>query len=317
MAVNWFYDLLQQHRELLVFSNVLAQQLGLPVPAVPTLMLNGSRSDSLAGLLALLLCAVLASLLADLIWYQAGKRFGYRVLTFLCKMSINPGSCVNQTELRFQRWGVWSLVVGKFIPGFSTVAPPVAGALGMSRLPFMFASGVGAGLWAGLALLAGYGLQNQIDLLLVWLAANGIRVASIFALMLACWIGWKFWQKRRFEHQAAIPHISIGQLLQQLNSNDPPHIIDLRSSALIAETGPIAGAHVSNTDSLLQTVSKWPTDTSIVTLCACPADAGAIHAAQILIGLGYQSVRPLAGGFEAWQAAHRSSQSATPEHAPG
>src|SRR5947209_463217 len=127
---------------LLVFINVFLQQIGLPIPSVPTMMLTGSKASA-AGLLWLLLAAVLASLIADWIWYRAGRMFGYRVLTLLCKMSINPSSCVNQTESRFTRWGIWSLVFGKFIPGFSTVAPPVAGALGMPLAPFLIASAVG------------------------------------------------------------------------------------------------------------------------------------------------------------------------------
>ena len=129
MDSTWITPLLQHDSHLLVFANVFLQQLGVPVPSVPTMVLAGSQSTGLPALVGILLAAVLASLLADWIWYQAGRKYGYRVLSLLCKMSINPSSCVNQTEARFTRWGVWSLVFGKFIPGFATVAPPVAGAI--------------------------------------------------------------------------------------------------------------------------------------------------------------------------------------------
>lgn len=155
MDSTWINQLLQQDSNLLVFVNVLLQQLGLPVPSVPTMVLAASQSSGLMALATMLLAAVLASLVADWVWYAAGRRFGYRVLALLCKMSINPSSCVNQTEARFTKWGVWSLVFGKFIPGFATVAPPVAGALGMAPSSFFMASALGAGLWAGMALLAG------------------------------------------------------------------------------------------------------------------------------------------------------------------
>jgi membrane protein DedA with SNARE-associated domain len=139
MDSTWINNFLQQDSNLLVFVNVLLQQLGLPVPSVPTMVLAASQSTGLFALATMLLAAVVASLIADWIWYAAGRKFGYRVLALLCKMSINPSSCVNQTEARFNKWGVWSLVFGKFIPGFATVAPPVAGALGMAPSSFFMA----------------------------------------------------------------------------------------------------------------------------------------------------------------------------------
>ena len=300
MNIHWFAAFLAQHRELVVFINVLLQQIGLPVPAVPTMMLNASQSDSIAGLPLLLIAAVAASLLADLIWYQAGKLFGYSILKFLCKMSINPGSCVNQTEARFVKWGIWSLIFGKFIPGFSTVAPPVAGALGMSRSKFLIASAIGAALWAGFALLAGYALQAQIDIALQILAEHGIQIAAVFATMLLVWIAWKFWQKKRFEKLADMPHVSPDDLLQSIRDGKPLRVIDLRSQALIAETGIFPDALVSEVAQVASLAPQLRRDEFIVTFCACPDDAGAVHAAHTLQRLGFNNVRPLSGGLEAW-----------------
>lgn len=301
MTHGWLAGFIHQHNSLTVFVNVLLQQLGLPVPAVPTMMLNASQATKLEQLLILLLSAIAASLVADLVWYQAGKKLGYKVLKFLCKMSINPGSCVNQAEAHFLRWGAWSLVVGKFIPGFSTVAPPVAGALGMSRASFMLASGIGAGLWASLALLAGFALQAQIDSGLAFLSLHGIRIMEVFAVLLLTWLGWKFWQKKHFEKLATIPHFNPKELVASYQINAMPHIIDLRSPALIAETGAIPFAIVSETREVGVAAKNWPKDEMIITICACPGDAGAIHAAHTLKQLGYLDVRPFAGGFDAWR----------------
>lgn len=124
MDSTWFTQLLQHDSNLLVFGNVFLQQLGLLVPSVPTMVLAGSQSSGLMALATMLLAAVLTSLLADWIWYAAGRKFGYRVLSLLCKVSINPSTCVNQTEARFTMWGVWSLVFGKR-PG-SSAWPPCA-----------------------------------------------------------------------------------------------------------------------------------------------------------------------------------------------
>lgn len=288
-----------------VFLNVLLQQLGLPVPAVPTLLLAGSLALAPVSIVPILVAAILASVLADWVWYGVGRVFGYRVLAGLCKLSINPSSCVSQTEARFVRWGLSSLVVAKFIPGFSTVAPPIAGALRMSQPGFLLAAGVGAGLWAGLALGAGWLLQDAVQAAIAMLDRHAGRALVLVLLALAVWLGWKLWQKYRFRKFCAVPHISPDELLQALATEEPPLLLDLRGPALIAEAGPIIGAQVAEHDFLRDAVGDWPKERPIVTLCACPEDAGAIQAARQLLNQGYLSVKPLRGGYEAWLAATR------------
>jgi membrane protein DedA with SNARE-associated domain/rhodanese-related sulfurtransferase len=303
MDSTWITQLSQHNSNLLVFVNVLLQQLGLPVPSVPTMVLAGSKSTGLMALATMLMAAVIASLMADWIWYQIGRKFGFNVLSLLCKMSINPSSCVNQTEARFTKWGVWSLVFGKFIPGFATVAPPVAGALGMAPSSFFMASAVGASLWAGLALIAGYAFQAQIGGALAWMAANGIHLALLAAAVLVVAISWKYWQKRRFERLASMPHMGMDELQQALTGPRPPHLIDLRSQSLAAESGHIPNAHLTEYRALASSLIGVAKDYPIVTICACPQDAGAVQAAQSLQKLGYRNTYPLRGGFDAWKAA--------------
>jgi membrane protein DedA with SNARE-associated domain len=127
-----------------VFLNVLIQQLGLPVPAVPTLLLAGSLALGPRPLDQVLAAAVLASVLSDAARFGAGCAIGYRVLSGVCILSINPARCVSQTEARFERWGLPALVVAQFVPGFSTVAPPIAGVLRMPIAGFLLAAGIGA-----------------------------------------------------------------------------------------------------------------------------------------------------------------------------
>jgi membrane protein DedA with SNARE-associated domain/rhodanese-related sulfurtransferase len=293
---------LQRDAVWVVFLNVLAQQGGLPVPAVPTLLLAGSLALSSGQLAAMLAAAIVASVLADALWYQAGRVFGYRVLAGLCRLSINPGSCVSQTESRFVRWGLGSLVIAKFVPGFSTVAPPIAGALRMSLSGFLLASALGAALWAGLALLAGWLLRSEVQAVIGALERNAASALLVVAAVIGLWLGWKLWQKYRFRRLAAVPHISIGELLAALDSNQPPLVLDLRGAIMVAETGPIPGAVVADHDRLFEAVGDWPRHRPIVTLCHCPEDVGAIQAANRLLDAGYRSVRPLLGGYDAWRA---------------
>lgn len=305
MEINQISQALQQNTMTVLFLNVLLQQLGLPVPAVPTMLLAGSMAMTFGHLSQALTVATLASVLADAIWYWLGTLFGYRVLAGLCKLSINPGSCVSQTEARFIRWGVSSLVLAKFIPGFSTVAPPIAGALRMSLLGFLLAAGAGASLWAGLALGAGWVLRGAVQVAISSLDEHTGRALLAVLLAFCIWLGWKLWQKYRFRKYCSIPHITPAELIDAQGSAQRPLLLDLRGATMIAETGPIPGAIVTEPDFLREAIGDWPKNQPIVTLCACPEDASAILAARRLLNDGYLSVRPLQGGYDAWIEATR------------
>jgi membrane protein DedA with SNARE-associated domain/rhodanese-related sulfurtransferase len=303
MEFSQISESLQRDAVWVVFLNVLLQQAGLPVPAVPTLLLAGSLAVSSSQLANILAAAIVASVIADWMWYLAGRAFGYRVLSGLCKLSINPGSCVNQTEARFVRWGLGSLVIAKFIPGFSTVAPPIAGSLRMALPGFLAAAAAGAALWAGLALGTGWVLRREVQTVINALDEQAGSVGLVLAGVAAIWLGWKLWQKYRFRQWSAVPHITPGELLAIMESEQPLLLLDLRGPSMVAEAGPIYGATVAEHDRLLDAVGDWPRNQPIVTLCACPEDAGAVQAARRLLDAGYLSVRPLKGGYEAWLAA--------------
>lgn len=303
MEFSQISESLQRDAVWVVFLNVLLQQAGLPVPAVPTLLLAGSLAVSSSQLANILAAAIVASVIADWMWYLAGRAFGYRVLSGLCKLSINPGSCVSQTEARFVRWGLGSLVVAKFIPGFSTVAPPIAGSLRMALPGFLLAAAAGAALWAGLALGTGWVLRREVQVVIQTLDKQAGSVVLVLSVLAAVWLGWKLWQKYRFRQWSAVPHITPGELLMTMESEQPLLLLDLRGASMVAEAGPIVGATVAEHDRLLEAVGDWPRNQPIVTLCACPEDAGAVQAARRLLDAGYLSVRPLKGGYEAWLAA--------------
>jgi len=299
-------ETVRQDAVWIVFLNVLLQQAGLPVPAVPTMLLVGSLLVAPGQFAAVLAAAVAASVVADWVWYGAGRAFGYRVLSGLCWLSINPASCVSQTEARFVRWGPGSLVIAKFIPGFSTVAPPIAGSLRMAVPGFLLAAAAGAALWAGLALGAGWLFRHEVQTIIGALDAYTGNALILVAGITACWLGWKLAQKYRFRQQSAIPHIMVDELLDAMNTRQPLLLLDLRGQSMVARVGSIPGATVAEHDRLFDAIGNWPRDQPIVTLCACPEDAGAIMAAIRLLKDGYQSVRPLKGGYEAWLAAEKA-----------
>src|SRR5882672_6944169 len=171
----------------LVGLNVLLQQLGLPIPAVPTMMLAGVLA--VAGCIdfpAAFAFSVAASLVADVLWFWAGRRYGYPVLRFLCRVSLSQDTCVRETEGIFERWGFFSVTVAKFVPGFATVAPPIAGALKMPTGAFLVASLASAVLWVGAAMGVGLVFARQIDVALAWMSAHaGLAAGTVVAVVAA------------------------------------------------------------------------------------------------------------------------------------
>lgn len=292
--------------EVLVFFNVLLQQLGAPVPAVPTMILSASLSGQWSGIFLLAVIATSASLIADWIWYIAGRYYGYRVLSILCKLSINPESCVSQTESRFRVWGPWSLVVAKFIPGFSTVAPPIAGAVKMSILKFTIASAVGAFLWAMAALLAGWLFQDQVNAVFAALQDNLFIVGVVGALICAFWLMWKLARRDAFQARLKMPKVPADEVLALVKTGHSNlRLVDLRP-AIVQEAEPLAGWLPANAESALAAARAWPKTDLIVTMCACPDDVSAAHVAGLLRKQGYRQAKALEGGYEAWLAIKQS-----------
>lgn len=288
-----------QYGPWLVFGNVLLQQLGMPVPVWPTLLVAGSLAAGWLQLGAALAAAVAAAMVADRLWYLLGRRYGYKVLALLCRLSINPGSCVTQTEQRFARWGAPALLAAKFVPGFSAVAAPVAGLARMPVARFTLAAAGGAALWAGTALALGWLLRAQVAQALELMRTHGPLALLGLAAVLGLWLGTKFWRRQRFLRWAAMPHIDAPGLQVALASPTPPRVLDLRETGQ-ANSAPIAHAHPAELGRLARQVRDWPRDATIVTLCACPQDASAIRAAHKLRRMGFANVMPLRGGHEAW-----------------
>ena len=298
-------ELLAQHGLWLLFAVVLAEQLGLPIPAVPLVMLAGARvaDDPIHGLEALLV-AVSASALGDLAWYAAGRLQGYRVLRLLCKISLSPDTCVRHSESTFARYGIATLVIAKFVPGLSTLAPPLAGALGMRPSVFMLFNTLGAVLWAGAALVLGLLFADQIDAALDALADMGVHAVLLVGVLLALYIGWRWLDRRLALRRLQSERMAPEELLAMLDRGDPVTVIDVRSG-LIAEAEPvrIPGAVHIELEKIGSHVHRLPKDLPLIVYCACPNDVSAVRAALTLHAAGLKHVRPLRGGIDGWRAA--------------
>jgi membrane protein DedA with SNARE-associated domain/rhodanese-related sulfurtransferase len=288
-----------------VFGVVLLEQIGMPVPALPVLVLAGAAAiaDPLFGVYALLL-AVIASSIGDFAWYAAGRRYGHRVLKALCRVSLSPDSCVRQTETTFERRGARTLLIAKFLPGLSTVAPPVAGALGLKPATFLALNAAGAALWAGTGLLVGLLFHGQIDWLFDRIADLGVYAAAILGALLAVYIGRKWLERRRFLKSLAAARISVNELYEMLGRGEKLAILDVRSRTHRELHGRrIPGAIPLDIETLDAVASGISPDHEVVVYCACPNDASAVKVAGMLRKRGFTRVRPLAGGIDAWTEA--------------
>jgi membrane protein DedA with SNARE-associated domain/rhodanese-related sulfurtransferase len=290
-----------------VFLNVLAQQLGLPVPVVPTLVVAGAvaASGRMSGS-ALYALAVAACVIADSTWYTAGRRYGGRVMSLLCRVSLSPDSCVSQTQGAFERWGARALLVAKFIPGLALIAPPLAGATRMQFGRFLIFSVLGATLWVGAALVVGALLRTQIERLLPQAAQVGGTAALVLLLLLAAYVAYRWWERRRFLAALDMARISVEELRRQIERGDAPLIVDVRNAtAQTLDRHRIPGAvHVPVQDAARH-LSELPRDREIILYCSCPNEASAAKVARLLINNGFRRVRPLKGGLEAWiEAGH-------------
>ena len=289
----------------IVICNVLLDQIGLPVPAVPTLVVAGAIAASgQMPFASVLFGSIAACLAADCAWYWVGERYGIRVLKTLCKISLEPDSCVSQTQSRFESWGVNSLVIAKFIPGLAIIAPPMAGALRIGWLRFLFLSSCSALLWVGSGLLAGVLFRTQIERLLEHVSEIGSTAAAVVFIALLAYIAYKWWERRRFYRLLRMARISVADLYTLIEAGAEPVIVDVRSmTARELEPRWIPGALHVPLPEVAHRLKDLPRDREIILYCTCPSEASAARVAKILMNHGFKRVRPLFGGLDAWIAA--------------
>jgi membrane protein DedA with SNARE-associated domain len=211
------------------FFLALANGLGLPVPQIPTLLLLGALASTGQVQLPLVLLVLLGAFLpSDLIWFELGRRRGDRVLRLACRISLEPDSCVRRSYDVFARYGVGAALVQRFVPGIGLVASPILGILGTSRRRFVLLDVAGTGLWAATYLGLGYALAPGLQRLGAVLREMGTSLSVAALVGLACYVGVRAWQRRRFLEGLRMARISPDELHQRLVAGDDVLVVDLR-----------------------------------------------------------------------------------------
>jgi len=257
---------LLRHGYPLLFAMVLAEQLGAPIPSGPILLamgaLLGTGKYSLLGALSL---SVMACVLADGVWYFIGRARGSSVLKLLCRISLEPDSCVSSTRHWFKRLGGWALVIAKFVPGLSTVAPPMAGLSRMAWWKFLGADGLGGLIWAGAFLWVGHLFRTQLEDVGDYASRLGGWLLAVLGGALALWIGWKYFQRRRFIRKLRVARIPPEDLKERLSE---VFILDLRTAEELASDGAkIPGSMWFDRKELETRHTEIPRDRDVVLYC--------------------------------------------------
>jgi membrane protein DedA with SNARE-associated domain len=259
-------EFLIRHGTWVLFTWVLVEQLGAPLPSVPILLATGA----LIGLEResfphAMLTVLVASALADSFWYTLGRRRGDSVLGLLCRISLEPDSCVSNTRDWFRKLGGWALVIAKFVPGLGAIATPMAGLSRMSVHKFLIADCSGVLLWSGTYLGVGYLFREQLETVANRLLNVGGRFFGIVALTAALWFAWKFWKRRRFLRTLRIARVGPAEVYAHLASFV---ILDLRSSTELEHDGmKLPGAIWFDRHELAARHLEIPRDRDVVLYC--------------------------------------------------
>ena len=261
---------LTEYGAIVLFTVILLEQLGLPLPSQLFLIAAGALVG--AGKLALpltLFAAVIAAVIPDILWFELGRRRGGSILALLCRISLEPDTCKIKTERAYARFGLRSLLFSKFLPGYSTAAPPLAGVFGAPYARFLFFDVAGAVIWVIAYMGLGALFSNQIEQVAAYAAEWGFWALVVVATILAAYIVCKYFIRRALIHRLLIGRITTDELKQMIEAGGKPAIVDLRHK-LEFELSPfgIPGAVWIDPDEIEQRLEDIPRDRDVVLYCS-------------------------------------------------
>jgi membrane protein DedA with SNARE-associated domain len=260
-------DFLLHYGYVVFFAVTLVEQLGAPLPAIPILLAAGALAKTgQFSLWAVILLSVGASALGHLAWYEAGRRRGAAVLRLVCRISIEPDSCVRRTEDLFARHGGRALVAAPFVPGLAAVAPPLAGMARMRVERFLALDALGAFVFSAIFAAIGYVAGPELIVLVHIGLRYGAWLGLAAGIALGGWLGWKLAQRSAVARAASIPRIEADELRARLESADAPIVVDLRG-AVTRQDQSIPGAHAVDARELARWAEAIPRDREIVLTC--------------------------------------------------
>ncbi len=298
-----FTHLFLTHAYLVLFLWVLVEQIGLPVPSAPLLLMAGTLTATHRLHLGPVLLAILGgSMVSDVSWYFLGKRYGNTVVRLLCRISPQRDTCVQRTEGYFGKHGASALLISKFLPALNTMAGAIAGQTGMDFRLFLLADAGGVLLWALAFVVGGRFFGDLLKMhphALAWVAHFAV---VLFALLLTGFIVSRILRRRRSLAEIRTDRVSAATLHRMIEDGEPLYIVDLRHPLdYLPDPRTLPGAVVMTPDRLVEMNHSIPRDRDVVLFCTCPNEETAVHMALTIRKMGVTRVRPLLGGFDGWR----------------
>ena len=291
-----------RHGYLWLFLAALLERIGLPLLVTPVVIAAGAVAGlgdmSLAAIIGI---TVVASELGDWLWYELGRSRGASVLRILCKISLEPDSCVRKSEDAFGRHTTEALITSKFVFGVGRLAAPIAGLSGMSRRRFLVLNGLGSLIWAACFALVGYIPARKLPIdILIEEALGWLLLLVVVAVVIH--VIWKYVQRERFIRSLRISRITVSEVKASLDRGERPFIVDLRHMLeFVVDPRTVPTAVRISPDELPSRNAEIPRDRDIILYCTCPSEATSAKVAMDLKKIGISKVRPLQGGLKAWQ----------------
>lgn len=306
-------SLVQQYGLVLVFLSAFIEQLGLPIPSYPVLVVAGALSHAGGDSLFLIVAIGAAGvLMGDLVIYAAGARYGRRALSVVCKLSLARDNCVRRTEDRFAHHGAWALLFVKFLPGFALVLILLCGVARLALPTFLLLDGIGAAAYVALPVILGDIFHNTVDSILEAVARWGEYGVALVVGALALYVVMRLVDRQLFIRRLRMARISAQELAGLIDSGKSPIIFDVRTAETRRKEGIIPGSIGAHPDEISQVATQYARDVEIIIYCSCPNEVTAAGAALHLKRAGFKKIRPLQGGIEAWALAGRPVEAAPP-----
>jgi membrane protein DedA with SNARE-associated domain len=253
-----------------LFGAMVIEQFVPPMPGEPLLLGAGALAGT--GHFRLWIAATLAlagTVVGDLVWYEIGRRGGHRVLKWLCRVSIEPDTCVRRGEETFAHRGAGALLIAKFLPGLNSIGQPLAGALGMPRGRFVLFDVLGAVLWVSLYVGLGYAFHDQLAEAALLADRLGGWAIAIIAGAVVLYLGVKVTRRQLFLRRLRIARISPEELAAKVAAGEPVLVVDLRHELDVqAEPFVIPGAVHMAPAALEQGQAAIPRDREVVLYCS-------------------------------------------------
>lgn len=255
---------------LVFFGWILVNRLGVPLPATPALLAAGALSAF--GELRfsnVVMLAVLATVISDSVWYELGKRHGGRILRFLCRISLQPDSCVRSAEGFLARHGLKSLLVTKFLPGMNRTILPLTGVVHVSYPRFFLFDVIGAALWAAVYSGLGFAFSDEFQQALHHAKSLGMYGAiALGVLAVLAYAAYKIARRKQLAHQLDTERISVEELNDKMQRGEDIALVDLRHPLdYLPDPRTIPGALRMKPEDVEERQLEIPRDREVVLYC--------------------------------------------------